>query len=60
MAKPGQVPEGFTRLTFNLRKDLLKQLKLVAVEEEKSMTDVLVQLIEGYIRQHRPPRRKKE
>jgi hypothetical protein len=60
MAKPGQVPEGYTRLTFNLEKTLHKELKKAAVDDERSVTDVLVDLISKYVAQHRPPRRKKD
>jgi hypothetical protein len=60
MAKPGQVPEGYTRLTFNLEKTLHKELKKAAVDDERSVTDVLVDLIRKYVAQHRLPRRKKD
>ena len=60
MPKPGQVPEGATRLTFNLEKTLHKELKKAAIDDERSVTDILVELIQKYVGQHRPPRRKKE
>ncbi|HEX7409540.1 MAG TPA: ribbon-helix-helix protein, CopG family [Candidatus Binatia bacterium] len=49
-----QVPEGYTRLTFNLDKKLHKKLKQMALDEDKNMSDILVELIEAYL-QHRPP-----
>ena len=60
MAKPGQVPEGYTRLTFNVEKTLHKELRKAAIDDEKSVTDVLVEMIRKYVDQHRPPRRKKD
>lgn len=60
MAKPGQVPEGYTRLTFNLEKDLHKELKKAVVDDGKSMTDVLVDLIQAYVAKHQPSSSRKK
>lgn len=54
-----QVPEGYTRLTFNLDKKLHKQLKQLALDEDKNMSEILVELIEACIERRPPNLRKK-
>ena len=38
-------PEGYRRLTINLRKDLHKKLKLAAVEQDCNATDIIERLL---------------
>ena len=42
-------PEGYKRLTINLREDIHKQIKLMAIEEESTVTDIITQLLEKEI-----------
>ena len=39
-------PEGYRRLTINLREDLHKKLRLTAVEQDCNATDIIVRLLE--------------
>ena len=54
-----QVPEGYTRLTFNLDKKLHKKLKQLALDEDKNMSEILIELIEAYVERRPPNLRKK-
>nr|WP_255456566.1 hypothetical protein [Polaromonas sp. H8N]AWD72265.1 putative partitioning protein ParB [Polaromonas sp. H8N] len=38
-------PEGYRRLTINLRDDLHKKLRLMAVEQDCTITDILTKLV---------------
>lgn len=38
-------PEGYRRLTINLRDDLHKKLRLMAVEQDCTVTDIVVSLV---------------
>ena len=38
-------PEGYRRLTINLREDLHKKLRLMAVEQDCTVTDIVVALV---------------
>ena len=42
-------PEGYKRLTINLREEIHKQIKLMAIEEESTVTDIITQLLEKEI-----------
>ncbi len=55
-----QVPEGITRLTFNLDKKLHKKLKQAALDEDRTVTSLLIELITAYVEGRPPNRRKKE
>jgi hypothetical protein len=55
-----QVPEGHTRLTFNLDKKLLKKLKQAALDEDRSVTKLLIEMITAYVEGRSAKRRKKE
>jgi hypothetical protein len=39
-------PEGYRRLTINLREDLHKQLRLAAIEQDCTATEIVVRLLE--------------
>lgn len=39
-------PEGYRRLTINLREDLHKKLRLAAVEQDCNATSIIVRLLE--------------
>ena len=38
-------PEGYRRLTINLPEDLHKKLRLVAVEQDVTATDIIMRLL---------------
>ena len=38
-------PEGFRRLTINLPEEIHKQIKLMAVEEESTVTHIITKLL---------------
>jgi hypothetical protein len=38
-------PEGYRRLTINLREDLHKKLRLMAVEQDCTATDIIERLL---------------
>jgi len=38
-------PEGYRRLTINLREDLHKKLRLAAVEQDRNATDIIERLL---------------
>ena len=42
-------PEGYRRLTINLREDIHKQIKLIAVQEESTVTDIISEFLEKEI-----------
>ncbi len=60
MAIADQVPEGYRRLTFNLDKKLHKKLKQAALDEDRSVTNLLIEIITAYVEGRPPNRRKKE
>lgn len=55
-----QVPEGYTRVTFNLDKKLHKKLKQAALDEDRSVTNLLIEIITAYVEGRPPNRRKKD
>lgn len=38
-------PEGYRRLTINLREEMHKKLRLMAVEQDCTVTDIIVGLV---------------
>ena len=42
-------PEGHRRLTINLREDIHKQIKLMAIEQDSTVTDIISMLLEKEI-----------
>ena len=42
-------PDGYKRLTINLREDIHKQIKLIAVQEESTVTDIISKFLEKEI-----------
>jgi hypothetical protein len=42
-------PEGYRRLTINLREDIHKQIKLMAIEQDSTVTDIISMLLEKEI-----------
>lgn len=38
-----------TRITFLIDKELRDRLKIQAVKENRSMTEIIIELIEGYL-----------
>jgi hypothetical protein len=42
-------PEGYKRLRINLREDIHKQIKLIAVQEESTVTDIISEFLEKEI-----------
>lgn len=49
-AKPGGAREGHRRLTADIPADLHKRLKMQALMEDRSVTDLIVQATEYYLR----------
>ena len=52
--KPGQVKEGYKRMTLNVPGDLHQQFKTTCVHQGTDMTRVLLAFIEDYVRRHLP------
>jgi hypothetical protein len=42
-------PDGYRRLTINLREDIHKQIKLMAIEQDSTVTDIVSMLLEKEI-----------
>ena len=42
-------PDGYKRLTINLREDIHKKIKLIAVQEESTVTDIISDFLEKEI-----------
>ena len=49
-AKPGGARDGHRRLTADIPSDLHKRLKMQALMEDRSVTDLVVQAAEYYLR----------
>jgi hypothetical protein len=49
MERVFHAPEGYKRLTINLREDIHKQIKLIAVQEESTVTDIISKFLEKEI-----------
>ena len=43
-------PEGYKRLTINLREDIHKKIKMKAIEEDCTVTDIITKLLEKEVR----------
>jgi hypothetical protein len=43
-------PEGYRRLTINLREDIHKKIRMKAVEEDCTVTDIITRLLEKEVR----------
>jgi len=43
-------PVGYRRLTINLREDIHKKIRLKAVEEDCTVTDIITKLLEKEVR----------
>lgn len=41
-------PEGYRRLTINLKEDLHKKIKLQAVQDDTTVTDIITDLLDDY------------
>ena len=42
-------PDGYKRLTINLREDIHKKIKLIAVQEESTVTNIISDFLEKEI-----------
>ena len=42
-------PDGYKRLTINLREDIHKKIKLIAVQEESTVTEIISDFLEKEI-----------
>lgn len=42
-------PDGYKRLTINLREDIHKKIKLIAVQQESTVTDIISDFLEKEI-----------
>ena len=43
-------PEGYRRLTINLREDIHKKIRMKAIEEDCTVTDIITKLIEKEVK----------
>ena len=43
-------PEGYRRLTINLREDIHKKIRMKAIEEDCTVTDIITKLLEKEVR----------
>ena len=43
-------PEGYRRLTINLREDIHKKIRMKAIEEDCTVTDIITKLLEKGVR----------
>jgi hypothetical protein len=48
-SKSFHAPDGYKRLTINLREDLHKEIKLLAIKEDQTVTDIIHKLLEKEI-----------
>ncbi len=51
-------PEGTVRLNLNIDKSLHNRFKIACVVNGQRMTEVVLELIEAYVKQHPVPPRK--
>jgi hypothetical protein len=55
-AKPEKVtkifhaPDGYRRLTINLREDIHKKIRMKAIEEDCTVTDIITKLLEKEVK----------
>jgi hypothetical protein len=49
MERVFHAPDGYKRLTINLREDIHKKIKLIAVQEESTVTDIISDFLEKEI-----------
>jgi len=43
-------PEGYRRLTINLREDIHKKIRMKAIEEDCTVTDIITKLLEKEVK----------
>jgi hypothetical protein len=43
-------PEGYRRLTINLREDIHKKIRMKAIEQDCTVTDIITKLLEKEVR----------
>ena len=43
-------PEGYRRLTINLREDIHKKIRMKAIEQDCTVTDIITKLLEQEVR----------
>jgi hypothetical protein len=43
-------PQGYRRLTINLREDIHKKIKMKAIEQDCTVTDIIAKLLEQEVR----------
>ena len=43
-------PEGYRRLTINLREDIHKKIRMKAIEQDCTVTDIITKLLEKGVR----------
>lgn len=48
-------PQRVVRLNVNIDEKLHTAFKTIAAIQGRRMTDLLVELVEGYVREHMPP-----
>ena len=45
-----RAPEGYRRLTINLREDIHKKIRMKAIEQDCTVTDIITKLLEKGVR----------
>lgn len=50
LVKGRTAPDGFSRLTVNLPKELHRSLKVKAAQEDRNIGDIVVQLLDEYLK----------
>jgi hypothetical protein len=50
VSKIFHAPEGYRRLTINLREDIHKKIRMKAIEQDCTVTDIITKLLEKEVR----------
>jgi hypothetical protein len=50
VAKIFHAPEGYRRLTINLREDIHKKIRMKAIEQDCTVTDIIAKLLEQEVK----------
>lgn len=50
VTKVFHAPEGYRRLTINLREDIHKKIRMKAIEQDCTVTDIIAKLLEQEVK----------
>ena len=50
VSKVFHAPEGYRRLTINLREDIHKKIRMKAIEQDCTVTDIIAKLLEQEVK----------